>query len=99
MQEEILLRTDDVSATILDLAADEEVPWHYHSEITDHIICLVGTIEVSQRSPEVVSKLQPGQRCTVANGSIHRVKNVGGAAAKYLIVQGVGKYDRVMDDA
>jgi len=99
MQEEILLRTDDVSATILDLATDEEVPWHYHSEITDHIICLVGTIEVSQRSPEEVWELQPGQRCKVANGNIHRVKNVCGAPAKYLIVQGVGKYDRIMGDA
>lgn len=98
MQEEILLRTDDVSATVLGLAVGEEVPWHHHSEITDHIVCLEGAIEVSVRSPEEKVVLNPGQRHTVVNLCVHRVVNVGSGAAKYLIVQGIGKYDRIMGD-
>ena len=91
--EEVLIQTDNVSVRILELEAGEGLPWHHHSEVTDHIFALDGEIEVQFRSPEKKVALTPGQRCEVPTGRVHRVVNMCQRKTKYLLIQGVGKYD------
>ena len=91
--EEVLIQTDNVSVRILELEAGGALPWHHHSEVTDYIFALDGKIEVQLRSPDEKVALAPGQRCDVATGRVHRVVNMCQRKTKYLLIQGVGKYD------
>ena len=91
--EEVLIQTDNVSVRIVELEAGGALPWHLHSEVTDHIFALDGEIEVQFRSPEEKVALTPGQRCDVPTGRVHRVMNMCKRKTKYLLIQGVGKYD------
>ena len=91
--EEVLIQTDNVSVRIVELEAGGALPWHHHSEVTDHIFALDGEIEVQFRSAEEKVVLAPGQRCEVATGRVHRVMNMCKRKTKYLLIQDVGKYD------
>jgi len=91
--EEVLIKTQDVSVRILLLAPREIAPWHYHREITDNMFCLSGQLEVQLQDPAQTLSLQPGQRCEVSPGRIHRVINPTDQEARYLLVQGAGAYD------
>ena len=78
---------------ILELEAGEALPWHHHSEVTDYVFALDGEIEIQLRSPDEKVALTPGERCEVSTGRGHRVVNLCQRKTKYLLIQGVGKYD------
>ncbi len=91
--EEVLIKTDSVSVRIVELEAGGALPWHHHSEVADYIFALDGEIEIQLRSPDETVALTPGQRCTVSTGRVHRVVNMCQRKTKYLLIQGIGKYD------
>lgn len=97
-KEEIIVETENTKVRIIDLDANTKSLWHYHSEVKDEFFCLEGVIEVQYKKPEETILLSPGQRCTVETGVIHRVTNPGNTPSKYLLVQGIGKYDFIKDD-
>ena len=45
-RDEVLLETDDVRVRILVLEAGETTAWHFHTEVTDKMLCLEGQIAV-----------------------------------------------------
>jgi len=93
-QDEVLIQTDNVRVRVMKLPPGETTPWHFHQQVTDHMICLSGLIEVRLRREEAVYVLQPGQRCTVEVRCVHQVANASTEeAASYLLIQGVGRYD------
>ena len=94
MQEtETIAQTDDLRVRIMMLSPHEVAKWHYHSEVTDDIFCLAGTILVRLRAPDEEIRLMPGQRCQVEVGKVHQLENLENAESTYLLVQGMGKYD------
>lgn len=90
---EVIAEGADLRVSILTLAAGECVPWHYHSEITDDIVCLEGTTVVETRAPRAMHVLEPGQRCTIGPKTAHCVRGKDDGPCRYLVVQGVGVYD------
>jgi quercetin dioxygenase-like cupin family protein len=92
---EIVSEGADMRVSVLTLAAGQEVPWHYHSEITDSFVCLEGPMVVETRAPRNTHRLAPGERCAVPPKTAHRVHGEGGGPCKFLIIQGVGIYDFV----
>lgn len=98
--DEVLLETADVRVRILALAGGQATAWHYHSAVTDKMLCLEGRIAVEYRDPGERVELSPGGRCEVLVERTHRVVNLTADTAKYLLVQGVGRYDfNVVDEA
>ena len=94
MQEfEVIVKTDHVYVRIMTLSPCEIVDWHFHSQVTDDIFCLTGTIIVRMKEPEEEYQLAPGGRCQIKTGRIHQLENLENQEATYLLVQGVGKYD------
>lgn len=94
MQEsEVIVKTDTIRVRIMSLAPREIADWHYHTEVIDDIFCLTGTIVVRMQKPDEEKELQPGQRCRIETGRIHQLENLTGKETKYLLVQGIGKYD------
>ncbi|HEV2336381.1 MAG TPA: cupin domain-containing protein [Stellaceae bacterium] len=92
---EIVAEGADLRAQILTLAEGQNVPWHYHSEITDSFVCLEGPMIVETRAPRHHYRLQAGERCAVPPKTAHTVHGEAGGACKFLVIQGVGIYDFV----
>lgn len=90
---EVLLDSEHVRVRIMTLNAREATAWHYHTEVTDQMLCLDGRVAVECRSPQERFELVNGQHCKVEVGRVHRVVNLTDEIAKYLLVQGVGQYD------
>ncbi len=90
---EIVLQTDSVRVRIMSLAPREVAEWHYHTEVTDDIICLTGAILVHMKDADEEVQLVPGKRCQIKMQRVHQLENLGGDDASYLLIQGVGKYD------
>ena len=92
---EVVAETDTLRVSILTLAEgqEQEVPWHYHSRVTDTFYCLEGALSVETRSPKARHLLDVGESCAVAPMTAHRVTGQDGGRARFLIVQGVGTYD------
>lgn len=90
-----VLQTSDVRVVEYVLQPADRHPWHYHSEVADRFYCLEGEIEVETRAPPRRERLHPGQTLTVEAGVIHRAANAADTVSRYLLVQGVGRYDFV----
>jgi quercetin dioxygenase-like cupin family protein len=90
---ETVMEGADMCATILTLGPGQRFPWHYHSTITDVIICLDGPVVVETRAPDATHVLHPGERCAVPPMTAHCVHGKNAEQCRYLIIQGVGEYD------
>jgi quercetin dioxygenase-like cupin family protein len=93
-REETLIHTENVRVRDMQLPPGDATAWHFHREVTDHLVGLSGEIVVRLQGPEAVLELGPGQRFTVEVGRVHQVAN-GSATepSSYLLIQGVGRYD------
>jgi quercetin dioxygenase-like cupin family protein len=92
---ELVAEGADLRVQVLTLAAGQCIPWHYHSEITDQMVCLDGPMVVETRAPRHTYELGKGERCSVPPKTAHYVRGRDGGACRFLIVQGVGVYDFV----
>lgn len=62
---QMIAETPELRVQILTLAAGEEVPWHYHTDITDSFVCLDGPMLVETRAPRHDHLLAAGESCEV----------------------------------
>lgn len=92
-QEELILDTENAKVRVIEINNNTISAWHHHSLITDDCFCLVGEIKVHTKNPYKSVILQPGERHTINSGVIHCIENATSNTAKYLLVQGSGKYD------
>ena len=90
---ETVAATPELRMVVLTLAPGQEVPWHWHGNVSDHFICLEGPMVVETRAPREVFELTAGQRCTVPARRAHHVSGIGGGRCKFAILQGIGTYD------
>lgn len=90
---EMVAETPDLRMVVLTLAPGQEVPWHWHSNVSDHIICLEGPMVVETRAPRERTELMPGERYTVPARRAHHVSGKNGGRCKFAILQGIGTYD------
>ncbi|HEX5317548.1 MAG TPA: cupin domain-containing protein [Stellaceae bacterium] len=92
---ELVAEGADLRVQVLTLAAGQSIPWHYHSEITDQMVCLDGPMEIETRAPRRLHRLEKGDRCAVPPKTAHYVHGVDGGPCRFMIIQGVGVYDFV----
>ena len=76
------------------LTPGQEIPWHYHTVITDKTYCIEGTVQIEMLGPPERVLLAAGQSQLVPTNRPHRVTPHGDGPCRFLLVQGVGKYDR-----
>jgi quercetin dioxygenase-like cupin family protein len=65
----------DVQARIFTLAPGEVIPWHRHSESTDHYFVLHGTLTINTRNPDSEHILEIGGRYQITPGTAHLISN------------------------
>jgi mannose-6-phosphate isomerase-like protein (cupin superfamily) len=84
----------DVAVQERTLAPGQEIPWHYHTIITDTTFCVEGTVQIEMLDPSEKVQLAVGESHAVPVNRPHRVTPHGDRPCRFLLVQGVGKYDR-----
>ena len=84
----------DVGVQERTLAPGSEIPWHYHTLITDTTICIEGAVRIEMLGPPEQVVIATGQSHAVPPNRPHRITPDGGQRCRFLLVQGVGKYDR-----
>lgn len=91
----VVARGSDVLVREYTLDPGEVIPWHRHSDVHDYYYALEGTVVIETRDPPARHELAIGGSTKVSPRTIHRVSNTGTQPCRFLLVQGVGKYDFV----
>ncbi|MCX2929478.1 cupin domain-containing protein [Mycobacterium sp. CVI_P3] len=92
---DVVMTTAELRVSRFTLAPHGVLPWHLHTQITDYFVGITGSVQVETREPVERIDLAPGVEFRVPPRRPHVVRNTGDALATYLIVQGVGPYDRI----
>ena len=90
---EIVAESAGMRFTLYAIAPGGEIPWHYHSAVSDWYVCREGTVAVETRDPDQRWRLAPGGMANVAVGRVHRVVNDGDGVCRFALVQAGGAYD------
>jgi quercetin dioxygenase-like cupin family protein len=90
---ETVVKGTDVQVRVFTLAPGETIPWHFHRDNTDYYFVLEGFLSISTREPMLTKKLSIGQTHKIIPGMPHLIANGGKEDCRFLLVQGVGKYD------
>ena len=53
---------------------------------------------IETRAPEARHELNPGESATVMPPMAHHVSNPSGKPCRFLLIQGVGKYDFIKEE-
>ena len=94
----VIAKGADVLVREYVLDPGDEVMWHHHTEVTDHYYSLEGTVVIETGEPATRHALRPGEAMTVMPPTRHRVANRTGDACRFLLIQGVGKYDFIQEE-
>ena len=89
---DILVELPELVISEITLSAGQEVPWHYHNNVTDTFYGLSGCTSV-RYGPHGKADLNPGETVAVPAGTPHRVESLGEGSCRFLLIQGIGKYD------
>lgn len=90
---EVLADTPDLRMTVFTVGAGQEIPWHWHSNVSDTYFGMEGVTVVETRAPNARLEIRPGQTGMVPPKRAHHVTGKDGAGCKFAILQGVGTYD------
>ena len=94
----VVAKGADVLVREYTLDPGEAIPWHRHSEVSDYYFGLEGMVLIETRNPLARHEIGVGQSARVAPPTVHHVSNPGTRPCRFLLVQGVGKYDFVKAD-
>jgi len=85
--------TPELRMVVLTLAAGQEVPWHWHSNVSDTFFCMQGPMVIETRAPRAAVELKPGDTHVVPAKRAHRVTGKDMGPCKFGVLQGIGRYD------
>ena len=94
----VITKGADVLVREYVLGPGEFVPWHHHTQVTDHYYVLENVVLIETRAPDARRELHPGESATVTPPTAHHVFNPSGAPCRFLLIPGVGKYDFVKEE-
>jgi quercetin dioxygenase-like cupin family protein len=94
----VVAKGADVLVREYTLDPGDAIPWHRHSEVSDHYYGLEGAVVIETLDPSGRHEVAIGQTVTVTPPTVHRVSNPGEQTCRFLLVQGVGRYDFVKTD-
>jgi quercetin dioxygenase-like cupin family protein len=94
----VVAKSADVLVREYTLDPGETIPWHRHSEVADHYYGLEGQVLVETRAPAARHELGAGQSATVTPPTVHQVSNPAKSPCRFLLIQGVGKYDFIREE-
>ena len=98
VESEVIAHSADVRFALYTLTPGAQIPWHFHSEVTDWFICREGTVTVDTQAPDGSVTLGVGEMHEMPARRVHRVTNTGDGTCRFALVQVLGKYDFIPFD-
>ena len=95
---DIVVELPELVISEITLLPGQEVPWHYHNNVTDTFYCLSGCTSI-RHGHRGKAKLKPGESISVPSETPHQVENLDAEPCRFLIIQGIGQYDFVPTQA
>jgi quercetin dioxygenase-like cupin family protein len=89
---ERLYESDALRASILTLAPGQGVPPHHHSDVTDHMFIIGGTLTVEFHELKETRTFEAGRNCMIRPGVVHSTLNQAETTCRFLLVQ-PGRFD------
>ena len=93
VENEVLAQSADMRFALYSIAPGAQIPWHFHSAVSDWYICREGVFAVETQSPDHTATLRAGEMFQVPVRRVHRVVNRGEGTCRFALVQGLGAYD------
>jgi len=90
---ETIYKTDNVQILHIVLDPEQEIPWHFHSEVSDMFYVVQGPLTIIAGEPEERFSVHRGDTQRVQARRPHRVRNQTDRQVEFLLVQGIGSYD------
>lgn len=90
-----IFRNENTRIREYSLAVNQQVPFHYHTQVTDMMVCIDGEIII--RTNDLEKKLTKGQYYIILPNIKHSVMTAPDISAKYLLIQYGGLYDFIPD--
>ncbi|SRR5579875_1512056 len=90
---EVVATTPDLRMTVFTIGTGQEIPWHWHSNVSDTYFGMEGVTVVETRAPNARYEIGPGQTGVVPPKRAHHVTGKDGTRCKFAVLQGVGTYD------
>ena len=94
----VVAKGADVLVREYTLDPGEAIPWHRHSEVSDDYYGLEGVVVIETRDPSARHELGAGRSARVMPSIAHHVSNQADAPCRFLLIQGVGRYDFIRED-
>ncbi len=88
----VLIDTPEFRVAEFSLSPGQGGTSHSHSAVSEYCYCLEGQLSVVVES-EPCKMLSPGEKLFVPVNVAHQVSSMGSKTCRYLVVQGVGKFD------
>lgn len=89
-----IAKGSDVGVQERTLNPGEAIPWHYHTIISDTTYCIEGSVQIEMLGPRECVVLATGQSHVIPTNRPHKITPHGDQRCRFLLVQGVGAYDR-----
>jgi quercetin dioxygenase-like cupin family protein len=90
---EVLAETPELRMSVFTLGAGQEIPWHWHSNVTDTYFGMEGVTVLEMRAPAERVEIGPGATGRVPARRAHHISGKNGARCKFALLQGIGRYD------
>ena len=90
---DVVAETHELRVIELTLNPGECVPWHAHPENDDIFYPIEGVIDIHEKMPESVTRLNVGECYMVPERRAHLLHNPTHSIARFLNIQGPGAYD------
>ncbi|MDA0302088.1 MAG: cupin domain-containing protein [Chloroflexi bacterium] len=92
---EVLATADGLRVQLVTIAPGQSIPRHRHTEVSDTLVAVLGTVVVEVDGDEAAHRLEPGERFTIPPGTVHRVHGEHDGACRFLNLHAGGTYDFV----
>ena len=96
---EVVAKGADIQARIFTLALGEVIPWHRHSESTDHYLYYMARSPLIRGNRDNEHILEIGGRYKITPDTEHLISNREATDCRFLLLQGVGKYDFIKSES
>jgi quercetin dioxygenase-like cupin family protein len=87
----------DMQARLFVLAPGETIPWHHHTNSSDHYFVLDGILTALTRYPERTHPVSAGSHFAILPGTPHLITNRSKTDCRFLLLQGVGSFDWIRE--
>jgi quercetin dioxygenase-like cupin family protein len=87
----------DMQARLFVLAPGDTIPWHHHTNASDHYFVLDGILTALTRYPEQTHSVAAGSHFAIVPGTAHLITNRSTTDCRFLLLQGVGSFDWVRE--